>query len=108
MKKPKPDTPARGRNCASSSIAGNWKSRFFNAVGRLVEEVERLVADDPTRTVDDLLAALRAQPADNVDPFEASEADDVLRYAHVPQEEIERRRRHIEWRLEKGLPALDG
>jgi hypothetical protein len=33
-------------------------------------------------------------------------ADDVLRCAHVPQEEIEQRRRHIEWRLEKGLSAL--
>ena len=37
-----------------------------------------------------------------------AKADDVLRCAHVLQEEIEQRRRHIEWRLEKGLPALDG
>jgi hypothetical protein len=37
-----------------------------------------------------------------------AEADDVLRCADVPQEEIEQRRRHIKWRLGKGLSALDG
>jgi len=35
-----------------------------------------------------------------------AEADDVLRCADVPQEEIEQRRRHIERRLGEGLSAL--